>query len=134
VNPEVAIVLEVDIAGDVPGIDRREALAKMGKGPSVLTFDRSLIPNEGLLELVIDVAKKKSIKYQLSGCIGGGTDGGMIHLTRSGCPTVVISVPTRHIHSHVGMASVSDIEACVELVTEVVKRLDAKTVASFTAV
>lgn len=133
VAPDVAIVLEVDIAGDVPGIEKHEAPARMGSGPAILAYDRSMIPNEGLLELVVDTAKKKKIPYQMSAVPCGGTDGGQIHISNGGCPTVVIGVPTRHIHSHVGVASTKDIDHCVNLVVEVVKRLDAKTVASFTA-
>ena len=64
---------------------------------------------------------------------GGGTDAGRIHMNRAGCPTVVLTVPTRHIHSHVGLLSLKDTENAVRLVTELVKRLDEKTVESFTA-
>jgi len=41
-------------------------------------------------------------------------------------------VPTRHIHSHVGLLSLKDTENAVRLVMELVKRLDEKTVESFT--
>ena len=34
VQPDVCITLEVDIAGDVPGIEAHEAPTKMGLGPS----------------------------------------------------------------------------------------------------
>ncbi len=134
VQPDVAIILEVDISGDVPGIERHEAPARMGKGPSILTYDRSMIPNEDLLDLVIETADNKKIPYQLAAIQAGGTDGGPIHMANKGCPTVVVGVPTRHIHSHVGVASLTDMDRCVELVVEVVRRLDAKTVASFTKI
>jgi endoglucanase len=52
---------------------------------------------------------------------------------KAGCPSIVLGVPTRHIHSHVGLVSLEDIENCIRLVTEVVKRLDRATVESFTA-
>lgn len=132
VQPDVAIVLEVDISGDVPGIEKHEAPSRMGKGPSVLAYDKSMIPNEGLLDLVIETADKEKIPYQLAAVQVGGTDGGQIHLSNGGCPTVVVGVPTRHIHSHVGLASLTDMARCVNLVVEIVRRLDAKTVASFT--
>jgi putative aminopeptidase FrvX len=44
VDPDVAVVLEVDIAGDVPGVLSSEAPTGMGKGPSILTYDASMIP------------------------------------------------------------------------------------------
>ncbi len=133
VDPDVAIVLEVDIAGDVPGIKPQEAPTKMGEGPSLLTYDRSMIPNQPLKEFVINVAKEAEIPLQLSQVSGGGTDAGRIHVSRAGCPSVVISVPTRHIHSHVGLLSLEDVENAILLVIELLKRLDANTVEGFTA-
>jgi endoglucanase len=132
VDPDVAIVLEVDIAGDVPGVQPAEAPTKMGKGPSILTFDLSMIPNQPLKQFVIDTAKKLKIPYQLSIVSVGGTDAGRIHMSRAGCPSIVISVPTRHIHSHVGILSFEDVENAIKLTLELIKRFDKKTVNSFT--
>lgn len=133
VDPDVAIVLEVDIAGDVPGVQPSEAPAKMGKGPSILTFDSSMIPNQALKQFVIDTAKKLKIPYQLSLVAGGGTDASKIHMSRSGCPSIVIGAPTRHIHSHVGILSFDDVDNAIRLTLELIKRFDEKTVSSFTA-
>jgi endoglucanase len=132
VDPDVAIVLEVDIAGDVPGVQPYEAPTKMGKGPSVLTFDSSMIPNQSLKQFAIETAKKSKIPYQLSIVAAGGTDAGRIHMSRAGCPSIVLSVPTRHIHSHVGLLSLEDVENAIKLTLELVKRFDKKTVNSFT--
>ena len=132
VDPDVAIVIEVDIAGDVPGIKPHQAPSKMGQGPAIMTWDRSMIPNQPLKEFVIKVAKQVEIPLQLS-MISGGTDAGRIHMSRAGCPSVVVSVPTRHIHSHVGYLSLEDTENAIRLVIELLKRLDAETVEGFTA-
>ena len=132
VNPDVGIALEVDIAGDVPGIKPYEAITKMGQGPGLLTWDRSMIPNQPFKELVIQTAKHAQIPLQLSQ-VSGGTDAGRIHLNRGGCPSVVISIPTRHIHSHVGYLSLKDTENAIRLTIELIKRLDAQTVEGFTA-
>jgi putative aminopeptidase FrvX len=133
VQPDVCITLEVDIAGDVPGIEAHEAPTKMGLGPAVLTYDASMIPNQGLKDLIVRVAEETRIPYQFSQMKGGGTDAGVIHMANAGCPSIVLTVPTRHIHSHVGMLALSDIDNAVSLLVEVVKRLDARTVESFTA-
>ena len=132
VDPDVGIVIEVDIAGDVPGITPKEAPTKMDKGPSLVTFDSSMIPNQPLKEFVIDTAARAQIPLQLSQ-VSGGTDAGRIHVNKAGCPSVVISVPTRHIHSHVGLLSLKDTENAVLLLVELIKRLDKKTVEGFTA-
>jgi len=133
VEPDAAIVLEVDIAGDVPGIKPREAPTRLGKGPAILTYDATMIPNQAFKELAIQVAESEKIPYQLSGVAKGGTDAGRIHLHKTGCPSIVISVPTRHIHSHAGMLSLSDLSDAIELTMKIVGRLDKKTVDSFTA-
>jgi len=132
-KPDVCLTLEVDIAGDVPGIEPNEAPTKMGAGVALTTYDSSMIPNQGLLDYVIGAAEKAKIPYQLSGMAGGGTDAGAIHMVRAGCPSLVMGVPTRHIHSHVGILSLSDTEAAIKLIVEVVKKLDKKTVEGFTA-
>lgn len=134
VDPDVCIVVEVDIAGDVPGIKPSEAPTRMGRGPSLCTYDSSMIPNQPFKEFVIKVAKETGIPLQLSQIARGGTDAGRIHISRAGCPSVVIGVPTRHIHSHVGLVNLEDVENTIRLVIELVKRLDRETVESFVAI
>lgn len=133
VDPDIAIVFEVDISGDIPGIKPFEAPAKMGKGPSFITYDRSMIPNQPLKKFILQTVKKAKLPIQLSQTAAGGTDAGRIHLHRIGCPSAVIGVPTRHIHSHVGFLNLEDLENAVKVGVELVKRLDQKMVDSFTA-
>ena len=136
VKPDVCLTIDCDIAGDVPGIEAKEAPTKMGLGPTITVFDPSMIPNQGLLDLVLGVADRKGIPYQLSqtGGEGGATDAGIVHMSNAGCPTIVISVTVRHIHSHAGMMSLKDVENTVKLLVEVVKKLDKKTVKSFSEI
>jgi endoglucanase len=47
-------------------------------------------------------------------------------------PNLVIAVPTRHIHSHAGIIYREDFDHAVELVTAVIRKLDAGTVAELT--
>jgi len=133
VDPDVAIILEVDIAGDVPGIKPEESEVKMGGGPSLLVYDARMIPNLKLRDLVIATAEELEIPLQMSAMSGGATDGGMIHLHDRGVPSVVIGVPTRHIHSHNSMLHRDDYDHALKLIVAVVKKLDADTVAGLTA-
>ena len=132
VEPDVAIVLESDIAGDVPGVTEDQAAAKLGKGPSLLLYDRSMIPNLHLRDLVIETAEQEGIPLQLTHMEGGATDGAVLHLHRTGVPTVVLSVPARHIHSHSSIIHRDDYDAAVKLLVAVLKRLDAETVSALT--
>ncbi len=133
VNPDVALILEVDIAGDVPGIKPEETPIKLGGGPVLLAYDARMIPNLKLRDLVIDIAKKSGIPLQISALEGGATDGGPIHLHKSGVPTVVIAVPTRHIHCHNAILHRDDFDRAVELVTAIIEKLDKKTVTGLTS-
>ena len=131
-DPDVAIICETAISGDVPGSKAGPAPSKMGKGVSIYTYDRSMIPNPRLKEFVISTAKEAKIPHQLSITVTGGTDGGSIHLTRTGTPAIVLGVPTRHIHSLCSIFTLSDFDAAVQLLIELIKRLDDETVKSFT--
>jgi endoglucanase len=133
VNPDVAIVLESDIAGDVPGIKEEESAVKLGKGPTVILYDRSMIPNLRLRDLVIDTAKALEIPLQFSAIEGGGTDAGAIHRHKVGVPSVVIGVAARHIHSHGAIIHRDDYDNAVKLLTGLIGRLDSETVAGLTA-
>ncbi|MBN1955365.1 MAG: M42 family metallopeptidase [Anaerolineae bacterium] len=129
VNPDVAIVLESDICGDVPGFKPEESAVKLGGGPSMLLLDARMIPNLKLRDLLIDTAQELDIPLQFSTMIGGATDGSQIHLHRSGVPTVVLNVPARHIHSHSAIIHREDYDRALRLLIAVIEKLDAETVA-----
>jgi putative aminopeptidase FrvX len=133
VKPDVAIVLDVDIAGDVPGIEPYQAPARMGEGVAITVFDASMIPNQVLKEMVVGICEKNKIPYQLTQVAMGGTDAGPIHMSNIGIPSIAIGVPTRHIHSHVGVIDTADIDSTLKLVIELVKNLDRKTVDGLTS-
>ncbi len=132
VDPDVAIVLESDIAGDVPGIKPEESCVKLGKGPTVLIYESRTIPNLKLRQLLLDVAQEENIPVQVSFVEAGGTDAGAIHLHGIGVPTTVIGIAARHIHSHSSIIHSEDYENGVKLLVALIRRLDAATVAGLT--
>jgi putative aminopeptidase FrvX len=132
VDPDLAIVLESDIAGDVPGIQPEESSIKLGHGPTVILYDARMIPNIRFRDLVLETAKQNDIPIQLSAIEGGATDGGMIHIHGIGVPTIVIGVAARHIHSHSSIIHRHDYDNAVKLLIALIDRLDAKMVASLT--
>ncbi|MEZ4517417.1 MAG: M42 family metallopeptidase [Chloroflexota bacterium] len=132
VGPDVAIILESDIAGDVPGIKPEQSTVKLGGGPTVMLYDARMIPNLKLRDLVIDTAIELDIPLQFSTMPGGATDGAAVHMHGIGVPTVVIGVPARHIHSHGAIIHRHDYDHAVQLLTAIVGKLDATTVAELT--
>ena len=113
IEPDIALAVDVTDTGDVPGCDKMEV--KLGGGAAIKVMDRSIICDSGIRSLLIELAKQSKIPYQLEVMCDGGTDAGVIHTTRSGVRTGGISIPTRYIHSPSEMASLKDIDACIDL-------------------
>jgi len=128
VHPDVALVLETGIAGDVPGISDTESNVKLGGGVAIYVLEGSAIPNLRLRDLAIDICEERGLDYQLTVLERGGTDAGRIHLHDRGVPSLAIGVPTRHIHTHAGIISAKDYETTLKLVIELCKALDEDTV------
>lgn len=122
INPDMAFALDVTIAGDHPGIKNEEAPSKLGEGPTIVLADQSgdgIITPPKIKELLITVAEKENIPFQLEVSEGGTTDGTAIHLTRQGIPTGVISPPSRYIHTPVSVVNMEDMENTVKLIVAV---------------
>jgi len=122
INPDMAFALDVTIAGDHPGIKSEEAPSKLGKGPTIVLADQSgdgIITPPIIKKLLITVAERENIPFQLEVSEGGTTDGTAIHLTRQGIPTGVISPPSRYIHTPVSVVNMEDIENTVKLIVAV---------------
>ena len=130
VKPDVGIALEIDVAGDVPGVCVDEAAAELDSGPSLPIYDVSMIPNLQFRDLVMEVSEEMDIPLQKT-VAPMGTDAGKIHLHDAGVPSVVLGVPTRYIHAHSGILSIDDYERTLDLLDALISRLDWETVQSF---
>ncbi|MFC7365536.1 MULTISPECIES: M42 family metallopeptidase [Bhargavaea] len=128
VKPDIGFAVDVGIAGDTPGVSSKEASGKMGDGPQIVLFDASMVSHKGLRDLVVDTAEEQGIPYQFETIPGGGTDAGSIHLANEGVPSLAICIPTRYIHSHAAILHKKDYKHAVQLIVEVIKKLDRETV------
>ena len=131
IKPDIGFALDVDISGDSPGSEG--LVQKMGKGVAISAGDGSMIPNPKLRKFVMNIAEENEIRHQPAFLKFGGTDAGQIHLAGMGAPSLFLGIPTRYIHSHNGMLDLEDVESAVQLLVEVLKKLDEKAVESFTA-
>lgn len=131
IDPDVAFVPDVSLSGDSP--DAKGGAGKLGSGPSITVYDGSMIPNRKLRDLVIDTAENCKIPFHFAALERGGTDGGRIHMSRSGVPTLYVGAATRYIHSHTSILHKGDFENLVRLLVEVIRKLDQKTVEGLTA-
>lgn len=132
IRPDVAFVIESGIATDIPGME--EPWLKLTGGPIVGFSEPGMIANLKLRDLVLDVAGKYDIPVQISADTQGrgGTDADVIHLYKSGVPTIVIAPPVRHIHSHTAVFHRDDYDRTVTLLTGVIKELNSEIVTGLT--
>ncbi len=128
IQPDVALILDVGIAQDTPGMEPDKS-ERMGGGVTILAYDGGMIPSKRLMDLTIATCEKEKIKYHLAAIERGTTDGSKVHVSNSGVPTIALCVPTRYIHTHQAMLLRDDYDACIKLMLALVKKLDAKTVA-----
>jgi putative aminopeptidase FrvX len=129
IKPDIGIALEVGIVKDVPGVHPEEAQEVLGGGPGYFLYDASELPSRKMVALVKNVAAKNSIPLQYDLIVGYGDDSAAIQKSNGGVPTINLVVPTRYTHSHNGIINRRDFDHMVDLVTALIKKLDAGEVA-----
>jgi len=134
VSPDIAINLEAGVAADFPGMNNDESQERLGLGPTVFLHDSSMIPNIKLRKFVMEVAENEKIPIQFNVLNGYGQDGAEAQRSRSGTPAINIAVPTRYLHSHNGVISMSDFDQTVQLITALMQKMNSdeiKTIRQF---
>jgi endoglucanase len=123
VDPDLAIALDVTVAGDTPGIREFDTNTKIGKGPVLSISDSGLITHPKVLQWLLDSAEEEKIPYQIEAGLMGSTDAARIYLTRQGIPSGNISIATRYIHSPVSVLCLKDIENAAKLTVAAIQRI-----------
>ncbi|MDR2720096.1 MAG: M42 family metallopeptidase [Nitrososphaerota archaeon] len=123
VDPDIALALDVTVAGDVPGVRKYDTSAKTGKGPVLTVSDSGLITHPKILRWLLDTAEEEKITIQLESGLMGSTDAARITLTRQGIPSGTISIPTRYIHSPAAVLNIQDIENSAKLAAAAIKKI-----------
>jgi len=96
-----------------------------GKGPS-LAFGPAV--HNKLLSFVRETASRKKIPVQLRAVSRStGTDTDSFAYANEGCPSVLISIPLRYMHTTVEMLNRHDIEKTIQLIYETLLALTPKT-------
>ncbi len=114
-NPDYAIVV------DVTNTYESKDLRVVGKGPCLTVKDSLMIANKCLNSWIMETAAKKNIPVQLDVSDVGTTDALNISISKGGVPSTVLGVAVKNIHSTVGVADLRDVEACIELIVELLK-------------
>jgi len=117
IKPDVAIITDVTHDTSTPMISKiQQGDTTCGKGPS-LTYGPAV--HNKLLDLVQKVAATKKIPVQLHAVSRStGTDTDSFAYANDGCPSVLISIPLRYMHTTVEMLHKDDIENTIKLMYE----------------
>jgi putative aminopeptidase FrvX len=126
IKPNIAIITDVTHDTTTPMINKMiEGDCACGKGPS-LAYGPAV--QNKLLNLVQDVAQKSEIPIQLRAISRStGTDTDSFAYANDGCPSVLISIPLRYMHTTVEMLHRSDIENTIKLMYQTLLTLTPET-------
>jgi putative aminopeptidase FrvX len=122
-QPDLAVAVDVTHATDAPGVEPGE-LGKHGLGDGPV-ITRGAIVSRPLNDLLDAAAEAEGIDCttEVAGS-GTHTDADVIHFSRNGVPTAVVSIPLRYMHSAVELVELPDVEAVIRLLTAMAMRLE----------
>jgi putative aminopeptidase FrvX len=122
-EPDLAIAVDVTFATDQPGIELGPITKHpLGSGP-VIARGTTLHPF--VTELLYETAEQEEIPFTVeSQGRGTGTDADAIHISRSGVPTGLVSIPLRYMHSPVELVALEDIDRAARLIAAFARRLE----------
>jgi endoglucanase len=116
IGPDFSFCIDTTIAFDTPGAKPEEMVTKLGDGVGIKIMDGGSICDYRMVAYMKEQATKAKIKYQMEILPAGGTDtAGMQRMSPSGTIAGAVSIPTRHIHSHIEMANKNDIRGNIDL-------------------
>lgn len=130
IKPNAAIITDVTHDTNTPMINKNiQGDCMCGKGPA-LTYGPAV--HNKLLGFIQDVAEKNNIPVQLQAVSRStGTDTDSFAYANDGCPSALISIPLRYMHTTVEMLHKDDVENTIRLIYESVLALTPKTNLSY---
>lgn len=125
------VFFAIDVAKN-PELDRGFMnTRKIGHGPMLEYFDKTMIPNPKLIKFVRKLADNHKLDYQKDMLKGGGTDAGTAHLENGGTTSMVIGFPLRYCHDPYSFASKTDLITMSNLIQEISKNINKETISNF---
>jgi putative aminopeptidase FrvX len=130
IKPDIAIITDVTHDTTTPMINKMvEGECSCGKGPS-LTYGPAV--HNKLLDLIQATAVKNKIPVQYHAVSRStGTDTDSFAYANDGCPSALISIPLRYMHTTVEMLHKKDIENTIKLMYQSLLTITPKTNLSY---
>ena len=106
---DAAVVLEIGLAGDIPGVQERDMPLRLGAGPVLVHKDALVHYDHALTARLERVATQAEIPIQHAIFGSFGSDGAA--LMKADIPAALVAFPARYTHSPFETANLDDIEA-----------------------
>ncbi|MGC8628114.1 MAG: M42 family metallopeptidase [Acidimicrobiales bacterium] len=123
-RPDIVVNVDISPATDTPDLAGRGAV-RLGGGPilSRLSFHGrgtlgGLVPHPALVRAVEEAAARANVPLQQSAIVGVVTDAAFLPMADAeGVAAVEVGIPLRYTHSPVETVQLSDVQACIDLLT-----------------
>ena len=131
VKPDMAIMLDVTLAGDTQDLSNRFEDA-LGKGACVQLYSfhgrgtlNGTLPHEPMFKLCKRVAAEKGLPLQRFAALGIVTDAAYLQLEQQGVACLEMGFPARYTHTPIEVCDVRDLETLAALVSGMARAVDA---------
>ena len=117
IAPTLAVAVDVTYTSDYEGTRAIEnGEIELGGGP---VFLQNSFSHKMLVGRLKKAAENLDISCQWeNGCGRTCTDADAIHVAGRGIPTTVLSIPLRYMHNPAEVCSMSDVQACIDVLAE----------------
>ncbi len=106
---DAAVVLEIGLAGDIPGVALRDMPLRLGGGPVLVHKDSLVHYDHRLTTRLEEIAREKEIAIQHAVFGSFGSDGAA--LMQADIPAALVAFPARYTHTPFETGHLDDIEA-----------------------
>ncbi len=128
VKPDMAIAIDVTIAMDTPDLEGKElSEARFGAGVAINSFGyHPTLPfvgttaNPKLVEQMVTTAERHDLSHVRTVSSRIMTDVSEMQYVADGIPVVELGIPARYTHSPIEMATLTDTQTAIDLLTHFV--------------
>jgi endoglucanase len=117
---DAAIVLEIGLAGDIPGVPWRDMPVRLGGGPVLVHKDALVHYDHRLTARLEQIADEEGIPIQHAVFGSFGSDG--TALMQADIPTALVAFPARYTHTPFETGHLDDIEMLTEWLCAFVRK------------
>lgn len=117
---DAAVVLEIGLAGDIPGVYWRDMPVRLGGGPLLVHKDSLVHYDHRLTARLEQIADEEGIVIQHAVFGSFGSDGAA--LMQADIPTALVAFPARYTHTPFETGHLDDIEALTEWLCAFVRK------------